>query len=175
MNCQRIERNDVQMLGWGRRGVLQEMNIVVQSGLISQKKESNSFMCPSSYPGHLCWAQKACGDFTSYGILEGGEGRKKSALYSYGSGRTRSKGSHLINSQVVSSGLRQTVESLRKHLLCAGETHFSHQRLQECLRFTDEESRTCSDPLAGPRSGSRRHMAKIPVRPSIQHPFPPGA
>ena len=97
MNCQRIERHDVQMLGWGRRGVLQEMNIVVQSGLISQKKESNSFMCPSSYPGHLCWAQKACGDFTSYGILEGGEGRKKSALYSYGSGRTRSKGSHLIN------------------------------------------------------------------------------
>ena len=111
--------------------MLEEMNIVVQSGLLSQKKESNSYMCPCSYPGHLCWAQKACGDFTSYGILEGGEGRKKSGLYTYGSGRTRCKGSRLINSQVVSSGLRQTVESLRKHLLCAEETHFSHQPLQE--------------------------------------------
>ena len=58
------------------------------------------------------------------------EGRK-AAYTTYGSGRTRCKASHLINSQVVSSGLRQTVESLRKHLLCAEETHFSHQPLQE--------------------------------------------
>lgn len=44
MNCQWIARHGVKMLGCGRRDVLEEMNTVVQSGLLSLTKERFQFI-----------------------------------------------------------------------------------------------------------------------------------
>ena len=157
------------------------MNTVVQSGLLSLTKERFQFIhVPFLATLDTCARHRRPVVPSPLTGFWGGRGGKKSSLYACGRKNKVQKRSCLINSTVMCSGLGQTVESLRKHLLSARDTHFSHQSsvnlglFTSSPRFTEEESQAYSGPLTWPRSGSRCHRAEIPTLPNTRHPFPLG-